>query len=180
MNSNSIHPRHPGIKVSPQEWDRSERNHIIALQRRSMRYSLPAAVPLPFPPAPPTWKPLPQGSFFHITDYETMHGSMFASLGPHPPHHHHPVAGSILQPKSTEDLNRMPFTNLTNTTSPNIWEMRKGILMILHPARRAIPLSTLHPKYRQMRKGIRMIPHPTRRTLLLSNQMNHPTLNQTN
>jgi hypothetical protein len=91
-----------------------------------MRYSLPAAVPLPFPPAPPTWKPLQQGSFFHITDYETMHCSMFASLGHPPHHHHHPVAGSIMQPKSTEDLNRMPFTNLTNTSSPNIMRNEKG------------------------------------------------------
>ena len=31
MNSNSICPWYPGIKVSPQEWNLSERNRIIAL-----------------------------------------------------------------------------------------------------------------------------------------------------
>ena len=87
MNSNSIHPWHPGIKVSPQDWDRSERNHIIALQRRSMCFSFPAAVPLPFPSALPTWKPIQHGAFFHIPDYQTMHGSMCVSSRP-PPHHH--------------------------------------------------------------------------------------------
>ena len=64
MSGHSICLWHPGIKVCPQEWDRSERNHIFALQCRSMRYSFPSTVPLPFPPAPPTWKPLQQGPCF--------------------------------------------------------------------------------------------------------------------
>ncbi len=87
MISNSICPWHPGIKVSPQEWDCSERNRIIALQRRSMRFSFTAAVPLTCPSALPTWKPIQHGAFFHIPDYQTMHGSMCVSSRP-PPHHH--------------------------------------------------------------------------------------------
>ena len=126
MNSNSICPWHPGIKVSPQEWDRSERNRIIVLQCWSMHFSFLAAVPLPFLSVLPTWKPIQHGAFFHTPDYETVHGSMCVSSWPPPPHDHHPVADSILQPKSTEDLNRTPFTNLTNTNSTNIMGNEKG------------------------------------------------------
>lgn len=66
---------------------------------------------------------LQQGPFAHITDHQTIHGSMFVSLRLPPSHHPyiHPVACIWQQPKSmAEALNRMPFTNLTNTTSPNV------------------------------------------------------------
>ena len=58
MNPNNIIRHwHPGIRVTPQEWHRSERNHIEALQHKAKRHLFPSTIPrcVSSAPAPTAW-----------------------------------------------------------------------------------------------------------------------------
>ena len=54
MNHNhfSIRPWHPGIKMSPIEWDRCEKNRIVALHRKN-HHCFPSTLSSGIPLAPP-------------------------------------------------------------------------------------------------------------------------------
>jgi hypothetical protein len=60
MNINNpppyIRPCHPGVRVPPHQWDRSEQNRIYALHKKQRHSFPPSLSSIPFiPPVPPAW-----------------------------------------------------------------------------------------------------------------------------
>ena len=82
---------HPGIKVSPMEWYRSERNCIAPLDHCVLKHhqSFPATCPPTFPPAPPAWNHVPQAPFAGIFQQShqvpTSYALVFIPSGAPPP-----------------------------------------------------------------------------------------------